>query len=298
MENYLPFVIIGLTTGSLYGIAALGLVLTYRTSGVFNFAQGAVGMVMAFVFYSLTVELGLPVAVAIPLVVVVGAPLFGLVLDRVLLRRLAEASSTTLIVVPLGLLVALQGLAMAVWGATPRYLPSFLPTETFSIGTVNVGYDQVIIVGIAVVCLIGLLVLLRSTHIGISMRAVVDDEPLTELMGTDARRGTTVSWMLGLSFASLAGLLLAPIVGLDVAVLTLLVVQAFGAAAIGRFANLTVAYGGALLIGVAAALSTKYVATIPELTGVPNSLPFIALLLVLLVGGRKKWFVEDRKSVV
>src|SRR5438105_329841 len=117
MRAYLPFLAIGLTTGAVYALASMGLVLTYATSGVFNFAHGAVGMFATYIFYSLRVDAGLPTAVAAAIAVLVVAPLFGAFIDRGLLRRLHGASAATYVVASLGLLVALQSLAAALYGA-------------------------------------------------------------------------------------------------------------------------------------------------------------------------------------
>src|SRR3954452_1691723 len=103
-RDYLPFLVIGLASGSIYAIAAMGLVITYKTSGVFNFAHGAVGMAATFVFYSLRAEAGLPTWLAAGIAVLLVGPLIGLVIDRVLLRRLVGAPSSTYVVVSLGLL--------------------------------------------------------------------------------------------------------------------------------------------------------------------------------------------------
>src|SRR5207302_1964022 len=111
MREYLPFLVIGLASGSIYAIAAMGLVVTYKTSGVFNFAHGAVGMIATFIFYSLRVDAGVPTWLAAALAILVVAPLIGVVIDRVLLRRLRGASASSYVVVSLGLLVGLQYLA-------------------------------------------------------------------------------------------------------------------------------------------------------------------------------------------
>ncbi|MGH2728558.1 MAG: ABC transporter permease subunit, partial [Actinomycetota bacterium] len=269
--------------GSVYALAAMGLTVTYTTSGIFNFAHGALGMLATFLFYTLRVDVGLPAGLAILVVLVGFCPPIGIFIDRVLLPRLQGAVTTTYVVASLGLLVALQGFAIATYGGETRQVDAFLPRSTFRLPGVNVGWDQLIIVIIAAAVGVALWLFFRYSHLGLQTRAVVDDPDLTELVGTDARRVTTFSWILGSAFASLSGILLAPLIGLDAAILTLLVVQAFGAAAIGRLTSLPLTYLGALLIGVGASISTKFVARIPELAGMPSSLPFIVLFLVLLL---------------
>ncbi|MGH9169044.1 MAG: branched-chain amino acid ABC transporter permease, partial [Acidimicrobiia bacterium] len=295
MENYLPFIVIGLATGSVYAIAAMGLTLTYTTSGVFNFAHGAVGMISTFIFYTLRVDLGVPTVLAVAVTILGVGPAIGIVIDRVLLPRLHGATAATYVVVSLGLLVGLQGLAIYIYGPITRSLDPIFPTRTFRLPGVNVGYDQVILIGIALAAGLVLAGFFRYTRLGIKTRAVVDDPGLSELEGLDSRRITTFSWMLGCSFASLAGVLLGPVLGVDAVLLTLLAIQVFGAAVIGRLTSLPLTYLGAMLIGLGQAVATKLVAGKLSLAGLPTSLPFIILFAVLVLSPKGR-FVEVVRS--
>jgi branched-subunit amino acid ABC-type transport system permease component len=294
MRDYLPFVITGLATGSVYALAAMGIVVTYTTSGVFNFAHGTIGMVAAYAFFELREQHGLPTWLAFGLAVFAIGPLIGALIDRVLLRRLHGAATATYITVSLGLLVLLQGGALAIYGPATRTIDPIFSQATFRILDVTVGYDDVTLMAIAAVGALALFVFFRRTHAGLQTRAVVDDPELTALVGTPPARVTTLSWMLGCTFASLAGVLLAPVLGVDSVGLTLLAIQAFGAAAVGRLVSLPGAYLGALAIGVAADLSKKYVVSHPLLSGLPTSLPFIVLFGVLLLS-RPGTFAELTK---
>jgi branched-subunit amino acid ABC-type transport system permease component len=295
MDAYLPFIVIGLATGSIYAIAAMGLVVTYTTSGVFNFAHGAVGMIATFAFYSMRVDLGVPTGVAMAIAVLVVGPALGVFIDRVLLRRLSGATAATYVVVSLGLLVALQGLAIALYGPTTRPVEAIFPRWTYRLGDLQVGIDQTLLVVIAAASALALVFFFQRTRLGLYTRAVVEDPDLTELNRLDSRRIATFSWMLGCAFAALSGVLLAPVLGLDAVLLTLLVIQAFGAAVVGRLTNLRGAYVGAIIIGVVASLSTKFVADTPSLAGLPPSLPFL-ILFAVLVFSRKGSFSEFLKS--
>lgn len=286
MHSFLPFLVIGLASGSLYGLSSLGLVLTYRISGVFNFAFGAIGMFSAFSFYWLRQHEGWPTLLCLVVVVLAAAPLSGAFFDRLLLRPTQDRGSTAQIVVSIGLLVALEGLAIVAWAAHPQSANPILPTATYKLFGVAVGWDQTIVVLVGLGALLLLTFFIRKAPLGLRMRAVVDNPDLAGYFGIDAARTRTISWMLGFFFASLAGVLLAPMVGLDITVLSLLVVQAFGAAALGRFVSLWAAYVGALVIGIAGALLTKYLTSEPSLQGLPESLPFIVLFLVLVLSRR------------
>jgi branched-subunit amino acid ABC-type transport system permease component len=302
MDEFLPFVVIGATSGSVFAIAALGLVLTYKTSGIFNFAHGAVAAGGAFLFYELWQVRDLPWPVAGVLVVLVAAPLFGLLMER-LARRLAEVSTAAKIVATVGLLVAIQGLAVAMYGSATLNFPRFLPTRSYELAGVNIGADQLITMAVALASAVGLSLFFRFSKLGTSMRSVVDDPELLSLTGTNPIQVRAVAWMIGSSFATLSGILIAPALGLDAVLLTLLVVQAFGAA-VGTFSSLPLTYAGGLIVGIGAGLSTKYVADFPALSGFPASFPFIVLFVVLLVlpkqklveaGGDVRRLVAERK---
>lgn len=282
MSDLLPFIVVGLASGSIYAIAALGLVLTYKTTGIFNFAHGSVAAASAYVFFDLWQTRGVPWPIAFVLVIGVLAPVGGLLLER-LSRLLVRVSTAAKVVATIGLLVGIQGALVFNYGPVAIEFPPFLPTTTYSVGEVNVSADQIITMVIALVAAAALAVFFKSTRTGRAMRAVVDNSDLLSLTGISPSRVRITSWIIGSCFASLSGLLIAPTLGLDAFLLTLLVVQAFGAAAIGAFGSLPLTYVGGLVIGVGAAVSRKYVGEVPALSGFPASFPFIVLFVVLLV---------------
>src|SRR5437879_5233192 len=276
VSDFYPFIIAGLVSGAVYGLAATGLVLTYKTSGIFNFAHGAVAASAAYLFYQVRQQWGLPWPVAIVVAVLVAGPIFGIVLER-LAHALSGTTTAAKVVATVGLLIGVQGLLSAVYGAETRASRSFLPTKVLSLGTVNVGVDQILVFLIAVGGTVALTVFLRSSRVGTAMRGVVDDPDLLDLAGTSPTQVRRLAWTIGSVFAALSGVLIAPAIGLDPLLLTLLVVQAFGAAAIGRFASLPLTFVGGLVIGLGAAMSSKYVNQVHALSGLPPSIPFIVL---------------------
>ena len=282
MSDYLPFLVIGLTAGSLYGLAGMGLVLTYKTSGVFNFAHGAIAAAGAFAFYELHTTLGWPWPLALAVALIGGAIVFGALMERVA-GAVARASAATTIVATVGVLLLIQGGLTLLFGSETRDFAQFLPTETFKLTSVHVQYAQLIVAIAAPALAGGLYAFFRYSRLGSSMRAVVDDPSLVSLTGTSPMRVQLTAWVLGCGLAVLSGILIAPSLGLDASLLTLLIVQAFGAVAIGRFSSLPMTYAGGLVVGVLAALATKLVASTPSLNGLPASVPFLLLFAVLLV---------------
>ena len=291
MSSWLPFVISGLVIGSIYAIAAMGLVVTYRTTGLFNFAHGATGMAVAYGFHQLREEAGVPTWLAALLALGVLAPVLGIAADRLLFRDVDQAAQATKVVLTMGLLIVLQGGAVAIFGATAKRVPPFLSAQdtTFRIGSTHVGWDQVAIVGIGLAVLVALSAFFRWHRTGTAMRALVDDRQLVQAAGFSAGQLRALTWALGGATAGLAGILFAPLLGLDSATLTLLVVQAYAAAIFGRLTSLPRTFVGALLLGLAGSLSLKVFASQPTLlNGLRPSIPFLFLFgaLVLARPGR------------
>jgi branched-subunit amino acid ABC-type transport system permease component len=282
VRDFLPFVIAGVASGVLYGLAATGLVLTYKTSGIFNFAHGAIAAACAYVFHDLRDGGGLPWAAALALTLLVFAPALAMLLELVA-RQISAVPVATTILATVGLLVAIQGVIARRYGLAPPPFPSFLPAGTFTVAGVRVGYDQLTIVAVSVTCVAALFVFFRVTAVGLQMRAVVDNADLLDLTGRSPAFVRRLAWAIGCSFAGLSGILVATIVGLDLTFLTLLVVASFGAAAVGRFRNLGVTFAAAIAIGVAGEIVKKYVPENPALAGIPPSLPFLVLFGVLLL---------------
>ena len=219
-----------------------------------------------FVFYFLHSEHGVPWPWAALLVLLVLSPIEGLGLE--LFARILEPATATLkVVATIGLLLVVVGVGTLWYGNANVNFPPFLDTNTVRFLGVNVGWDQITVVIISLVSTAVLYYFFRSMRLGVAMRGVVDNPDLVSMTGTNPVSVRRWAWIIGTIFASMAGLLLAPSLSLNAEIITLLVVQAFGAAAIGYFSNLPLTFVGGLFIGVAGALATKYAASVSWLTG-------------------------------
>ena len=286
----LPFIIVGLVTGSVYGLAGVGLVLTYKTSGIFNFAYGALATVAAYFFYALYVQhhwpLWLSLVVAVPVLAVVEGVGFEKFVERVSRAKLSVQIAATV-----GIFLIVEALAVIFFGPNSRTFPQYLyANESVKFGGVHVQASQIFIFVLSILITGGLYVFLRRARIGVAMRAVVDDAELMNLAGTSPARIRRAAWIIGCFFAGLSGLLLAPAVQLDPSTLTLLVVDAYAAAALGGFSSLPLTWAGGLFLGVAAALATKYVNSTTLLGALPATMPFIVLFVVILVYPKRRFF--------
>ena len=284
MTTFFTFTLFGLAVAAAYAIAASGLVLTYTTSGIFNFAHGAIGMVMAFTYWQLRVQWHLPAPVALLLVLGVIAPLFGAGIERALMRKLGGATTGTTLVVTLGLLVFLIGVAYVLWPPTKsRTLPEFFRGSHVTVLKANISYHQIITFLLAGVVALLLRGVLYKTRVGVAMRAVVDDRDLTALNGAKPARVAQLSWALSASLAGLAGILLAPTVQLNVINLTFLVVAAYAAAMVGRLKSLPLTFVGALILGLSDQYAVRYLTSNKNLANIRPAIPTILLFIVLLV---------------
>lgn len=281
MSDYLPVLITGVVTGSIYAIVALGLTLTYSTSGVFNFAQGAIAAAAAFVFYKLHISVGLPWPLAFVIVLVAFGLIGGFLLE-LMARGLSDVPVVQRIVATVGLLIAIQGCLSVMFGSVTYRLPEFLGTDVHHVSGAYFSTSDIVKVIVALVLALGLGVYLRSTRTGKAMRAVVDDPALLDMVGTNPARVRRAAWIIGCSFAALCGMLIAPLLNVDAILLTLLVVHAFGACAIGRFSSLPMTYLGALIVGVAEQVVQKHTAAHAALAQIYPATSFFILLAVLI----------------
>lgn len=256
MNSFLNFTITGIATAAVYAIAASGLVVTYTTSGIFNFAHGAIGMISAFLYWQVSAPeisggWAWPSWLALIVVVFIAAPLMGAVIERVIMRGLEGTTEVVKIVVTVSLLLALLGLSQWIWpGNITRSLPRFFEGESVALGDVNVPYHRIIILIAAVLVAVVLYLVLYRSRAGIAMRAVVDDRSLVRLNGARPGQISMIAWALGASLAALSGVLVAATQSFDAITLTLLVVSAYAAAAFGKLKSLPLTFLGALILGL------------------------------------------------
>lgn len=283
IDALLTATVFALFIGAGLALSASGLVVTYTTTGVFNFAQGAIAMVGAFLYWQLRFDWGVPAPLAFLLVVLVAAPLFGAALDRVLMRRLVGAPLVVQIVVTVSLLFALLAVANIVWDFTvdPDFPALFAGTRGFRVLGVNVSWHYAITIAAGVALAVFLRLLLYRSRTGITMRAVVDDRALASLTGARPNRSSMLAWALSCSLAATAGILIAPDASLNKAGLTLLVIDAFAAAIIGRLRSLPLTFAGALVLGMAKSYSATFLDLGGRWFGLQGALPAIVLLIAL-----------------
>jgi ABC-type branched-subunit amino acid transport system ATPase component/branched-subunit amino acid ABC-type transport system permease component len=289
-----PFIVSGLTVGAIYGLAGTGFVITYKTSGIFNFAHPVMAAMSAYLFWYLHYDditpgpkLGWQIS-AIIAVLVLG-PLMGLGME-IIARGLSRVATSLQVLATIGMLLSITG-ALSLFHQNSGTLPfqQYLSTKTFEVSGAFVGYDQLILFLFSLAVVVILYIYFRVARTGVAMRAVVDNPELLDVMGTNPNAVRRSAWIIGATFAAASGVLLGPIVAqLSAGSLVNIIISAFGAAAIGAFSNLPMTFVGGLLIGVVGDVSQKYTSDINWLNGSRGALPFIVLFAVLVVTNPNK----------
>jgi branched-chain amino acid transport system permease protein len=283
MTTFLAFTVVGIVVGCIYALSATGLVVTYITSGIFNFAHGAVGMIAAFTYWKLAVDEGWPAILALPFILFVFAPLLGVLIDVLIMRNLHAASEEVRVIVTVALMLFLLGVGSWIWNpGETRILPRYFGADHVSLFGVNIIYHQIIVVIAALVVAVVLRLFLFRTRIGVALRAVVDAPDLAAYFGAAPGRVRLLGWAMGSSLAALAGVLLAPLVTLDILLLTLLVINGYAAAIVGRLKSLPLTFAGGVALGL---LESYVVGYAPGnlLSQLRPTIPIIFLYVALLI---------------
>ena len=287
MTELVSYAIRGLPIGCVFALMAVGVVLTYKTSGVFNLAFGAQAFVSAAVYYETRVRHDWPIPLAFLLAVVVLGPAIGYVLDRALFRHLRTAPPLARLVTSLGLLVAIPQMVQIWFGSSPAYNPLGIapdPGRIFRWGDYALDANQVATILVTVLVVIGLTVLFRSTALGLRMRAVVESPRMSELNAINADRVGSTAWMMSSFLAGLAGVLLAPLFAqVEANGFFTLLVAAVAAAAFGGLSSIPLTFAGGIALGVLQQVLAGYLPADSILSqGLRPALPFLVLFLLLL----------------
>ena len=291
MSTFLSYGVPGIPYGCDFALMAVGLVLTFRATGVFNLAFGAQAFAAAFVFDVLVKSSHLPVFVAFVLSVLVLSPALGLALDRFLYRYIPTASTTAKLVSSLGLLIAIPQALPIFFGNAPRLNPPTLwlnPNHVyFHLFTTPINGGELSTTVITVVVVGAVVAMFRWTGIGLDMRAVVESRRMSQLEGINAPRVAAGAWALSSALAGLAGVLLIPLTAelsaTDAFEFTSLLVAGLTAAAVASMRSIPIALVAAIGLGVVENLMRGYFPSAGWLaqTFIP-AFPFIVLVGTLL----------------
>jgi len=273
----------GLLAGVMYSLVALGFVLIYKASGVFNFAQGAMVFFAALTFVSL-VEKGLNfwLAIAATLAIMVA---LGVAIERVVLRPLVNQPQITLFMATIGLTFFLEGLSQGMWGAQVHGLELGIKDIPFRFAGISISQFDLFAAGTAAVLVAALAIFFQKTRIGRALRAVADDHQAALSVGIPLKHIWAIVWAVAGFVALVAGLLWGSRIGVQFS-LTLIALKALPVLILGGFESIPGAIVGGLIIGASEKLAEVYIGSPIGLgigTGMENWFPYMLALVFLLV---------------
>ena len=252
----------GLTSGALYALVALGIVLVYKATGTINFAHGEFLMISGFLAYTLYVIVGLPYLVSILGAVVLGF-LLGMLAERIAFRPLMRANMVSLVLATVGVSFILKGSGRMLWGGRGDYLafPPLLPPDPIIIGDIILVPQQLVVLAGAAVVMVAFGLFFHLTRVGKTMQATADNPKAARLVGVRVEQVHMLAFGVGAAVAGAAAALMAPITLLYPDIGFALFIKGFAAAVLGGLNSMGGALLGGLIIGIVESLAGGYIAT-------------------------------------
>jgi len=285
----LQLAIAGVSVGSIYALVALAIVIPFKASGVLNFGQGEVVTFGAYAALVLT-QLALPYPVVLLSVVVLGAT-GGLLIERLLIRPIVKAPEFTLVIATFAIGLLIKGLISIRFGDSPNTLDGPFGTETLVAAGLRFNPTSLWIFACTALVTLGVIAFFRYTRLGKAMRAVSVNVDAARLMGIRVERVYRWSWAISTAIGALAGLLVAPLIGINPEI-GQLILRGLLAAVIGGFTSLPGAVVGGLAVGLIETWSGVLIGS-----AFKNLVPFLLLMVLLVFRPQGLFGVADVKRV-
>ncbi len=278
-------------TGSFYALIALGFVLVYKATEVLNFAQGDLMMLGPFMAASLVGSMGLPLSAAI--IIAIGATaLIGLLIERMFIRSMVGQSLFAIALATLAISIIIRSLAGLVWGHELQAFPQIFSNVPFRFHDMAISPNQLWTMAIAFFLVAVFYIFFRFTALGIAFRATSENQLGAVYCGISVKGVFTSSWAMAAGVGGLAGILIAPIIFLQLDEMGNMALHAFPAAIIGGMKSIPGAIIGGLILGLLESLAGAYLAD-----WVKNIFPWLALIIILLIKPEGLFGVTKRKKV-
>ena len=281
MSYFFQIVVSGIVVGSIYSLAALGLVLVYKSSRVANFAHGQIIAAGAFITYFLTVTLGIPIFFSF-LASMIITFFLAMSVERIFLRRLIGEPIISVIMVTIGLGSIIDGLIyLTPFGTENFSFPAFLPQSSISFGGVSISWTQLVGVIITFTLIGGFSWFFKKSTIGISMRAVSDDQFGSMSVGISVPKVFGLAWATAGLSAAAAGCIIGNITGLNFDTLHAFGIVVFPVIILGGLDSILGAVVAGIIMGLIQQLASGYLDGNFGLNGTGDVMPYVILLIIL-----------------
>jgi len=276
-DNLSQFLFSGLTTGSIYGLVAMGFGVVHNASGIMNLLQCEFITLGGMITVTLYALVGIPMAMAIPLAIITVA-FIGAVFERSAIRTARSQQVLVLIFITIGASIFIKGLALIVWGSDPFVLPPFSGNEPIHVFRATILPQNLWVFAITISVVFALYFFFKKSVTGKAMRAVSCNRRAAALTGISVNRMVLLSFAMSGGLGAVAGVIIAPITTTSYDVGFMLGLKGFSAAVLGGYGSMPGAILGGLLLGVMESLATGFISSAYK-----NAIAFIILLLVLFI---------------
>lgn len=280
MDFFLQLVVAGVVIGSIYAIVALGFTLIYKSTGVVNFAQGELLLVGAYICLQLSVEYKLNF-VASFVITLVFMFLFGLLIEKIFLRKMIGEPIISIIMLTIGLSSVFKSIVQLVWGTNTRTFENAIPHEPVSLFGINISVVYLFAIGAVSFFLILFTIFFKKSKIGIAMRAVASDQQAALSMGIDVKKIFALSWAIAAVVSTVGGVFLGNINGINTS-LSYFGLKVFPVVILGGLDSIGGAIVGGLVIGILENLAGGYIDPLIG-GGAKEVFPFIFMTIVLMI---------------
>lgn len=280
MVDFLSFTLTGLMEGGVYALIALGFVLIYKSTGIFNLAQGEFVLILAYVCWSLLVQTALPMWLGF-LLTMVGAGLLGWLVNRICLQPLLGQPILALVAMTLALSMTMRGVTNLIWGGPWQRYPEFISLAGINLGPIILSRQHVVCFAVAMLLLVGFILFFQYSRLGLSMRAVAEGHQIAQGVGISIGAVFGMVWAIGAMISGVGGVLLGSINGINIP-LADIGLKALPAALLGGLDSIPGVIVGGLLIGIFEGLAVGYIDPLIG-GGTKTVVPFILMIVILVI---------------
>ena len=284
MTTFWQYAVFGLGASAIYTLLALGLIVIYSGSGVLNFAQAAMATLGAYLYFEMRYIHGWGFWPAFLFGVAV-ITLIGVLIYHLVMRPLRDASALAKTIASLGILILIQGVIALKWHENPRNVNAIFPTTIHQIGKVLIPGDRIYLVAIAVLATALLWAASKYTPIGLAIRASAENQRAAATLGWSPHVLATISWALGAGLAGAAGILIAPVTGINPEEMPFFILPVLAAALVGGFTSFWITLAASFAIGITQSEFIAYVSDTGYTWGLKQTLPFLIIIVLLVVRG-------------
>ncbi len=283
----MQFLYSGLTSGSIYGLVALGFNIIYNTTGLINFAQGEFVMLGGMLIYSLFCVFEVPFYTALPLTLL-GCFIIGVLYERVFINLARYKTEINLVTLTIAASIIMRDVAMHIWGRDSLRVDDYIPVVNVQMPGGVISSQSILIIAVSMLVAWGLNMFLKKSKYGKAMRACFDDQTAAETCGINVRSVRIMSFAVSSAMAGIAGVIISPITFVTYDDGIMIGLKGFAAAILGGLGNFWAAVAGGLLLGIFESFSAS---VIPS--GYKDAMAFFVILLILFfkpdgLFGRKK----------